>query len=98
MLNIMKKTVLIFLFGFIILLSCNKANDEKVTVIRDCTGTYLRISENEYKVCNPEKIKNYIHGTTIVASYRITSNCKENSFACHMVHPFEDYVKINRVK
>lgn len=80
------------------MLSCNKENDKKVTVIRDCTGTYLQINNNEYKVCNPEKIKNYIHGTTIVASYRITSNCKENSFACQLYHPFKDYVKINRVK
>ena len=41
----------------LLLISCEKERTEKVTVIKDCTGSYLRFDGKDYLICNREKIQ-----------------------------------------
>ena len=39
----------------LLLISCEKERTEKVTVIKDCRGSYLRFDGKDYLICNREK-------------------------------------------
>lgn len=72
-------------------------------VIRDCTGTYLRINGKDNPVCNYKIISNFDDGTTISATYKKVGNSKcedRNNPHCTMVHPGElgEWVEIIKVK
>ena len=47
--------------------ACEK-NCKSMLVVRDCTGTYLRVADKDYHVCNTEKLAKYSNGETVNAS------------------------------
>ncbi len=68
-------------------------------VVRDCTGTYLRINKKDYHVCNIERIATYADGQTIKAAFKKIGECeKQPEIVCMMFHENEGWVEITKVK
>lgn len=100
----MKKLALFFaipvlLFSlFAISCSMQKPGAE-MQVIRDCTGTYLRMNKKDYHVCNVEKLAAFADGQTIRASFKKISECsKQPEIVCMMFHENEGWVEVKKVK
>lgn len=73
---------------------------EKATVVRDCTGTYLRVATKDYLVCNNTILKNYKEGAEVTAKFAKTDSCPEfnDKAVCMMYHENEGTVRISEVK
>lgn len=66
-----------------------------MTVVKDCTGTYLRMNGKDYQVCNTATTISYTAGTRVKVSFKAVGNCKEApEFVCEMLHPSEGWIKI----
>lgn len=81
--------------------SCQKDTYEIVTVVRDCTGTYLRLNEKDYHVCNPEMVSSFDNGVTIAAVFDKITVCNgsaKDDIVCLMMHYNEGWINVKRVK
>lgn len=96
----MKKNVFLLAFTAIALCSCKKESLRKMTVIRDCTGTYLRADGKDYHVCNDGLLSGYKGGVAVMANIRPVSECAEQNdrIVCMMLHQNEGWVQVTRVK
>jgi len=97
------KNILNFLIAFFILTSaaCQKENKVPMTVVRDCTGTYLQKDGKDYLVCNLEKVKNFADGTKVTASYKRLKECKGSGIdqiVCLMYHQNEGWIEVTDIK
>jgi len=87
-----------------ILFSCSSVAHDKLntgSVVRDCTGTYVRFGENEdYLVCNSDILKEKTEGETVTVMYDYTKTCPENEgkIACMMYHENKGMIRIKSVK
>lgn len=70
------------------------------TIVRNCTGTYIRVNEKDWHVCNFELLKNYKEGIRLSVTYEIPEDCPEfNGIAvCMMYHPHEGLIRILGIK
>ena len=90
------KYIIPFLLLFI-LSSCSKKY-EQAEVIKNCTGSFLKIGMKTYKVCNEYELDQYSHGTTISARYeRKKDDCGEPA-ACYLNFPFDDKIHVLSTK
>lgn len=83
------------------LMSCKKESGEKVTVVKDCTGTYLQINGKDYQVCNLEKTNGFANGTTVIASYKKISKCTGSAadqIVCMMYHENEGWIEVMSIR
>ena len=85
-----------------LLTSCNKENTS-ATVIRDCTGTYLRFSSKDWPVCNSDFISEIPNNEKIKVTYKKMGNDKcedKNNYVCMMIHPYKigDWIEVTKVK
>lgn len=71
--------------------------DQTMTVVQDCTGLYLRIDGDDYRVCNLEKVASYADGATVIASVRHIAECNDsaqNAFACLKLYPSHGWIEV----
>lgn len=86
------------------LLSCTSMNNKSSeigTIVRDCTGTYVRIAEKgDFLVCNDHLLKSKNEGDKVSFTYEITNNCpeKDGLITCMMYHENKGMIKINTLK
>lgn len=76
-----------------------KDNVRKVTFVRDCTGSYIRIDSNDYKICNYQDVKNFESGDVLKVSYDSIGACKNlnpEQLTCKMAHIFVHQVQIKK--
>lgn len=91
------------LLGFILLSliasSCSTVSGIEAVVIRDCTGTYVRVDGKDYLVCNREKLKEYQEGDTVRVRFKKTTYCQElkDEIVCMMYHEHEGMVKLIKI-
>ena len=78
--------------------ACTKTDYETRTVIKNCTGVYLRIDSKDYFVCNPEKLAKYGNNAEIKVAYSMCSECTSDGPVCLLVYPNNGWLKINKVK
>tara|TARA_B100000378_G_scaffold134736_1_gene108838 strand:+ start:187 stop:474 length:288 start_codon:yes stop_codon:yes gene_type:complete len=85
---------------FLTLLSCHKFKNKAVTVVRDCTGTYLRLDEKDYHVCNYELLKDYNDGDQLRVSFKAIDKCPrfDSTYVCLMAHLNEGLIEVEKVK
>ena len=71
-----------------------------MTVVRDCTGMYLRFEGKDYHVCNEESFSSIADGTRVTATFEKTGSCKpiEDRVVCKLLHLNEGYVKVKKLK
>ncbi|WP_346238231.1 hypothetical protein ABDK00_004060 [Niabella insulamsoli] len=91
--------------SIVFLLGCQKQPSTEIadiagemTVIRDCTGTYLRHNNLDYWICNQEKLENFETNTTLTASIKKSVNCKIDGMTCYLYHKNEGVFKVLTVK
>ena len=98
----MKNTIaLIFIALSLILLSCDKVKYQNTIVVKDCTGTYLRLDGKDYHVCNPENLSVYADGSIVKASFTKLKeyNCSsKDAIVCMMYHENEGWIQVNKIK
>ncbi|WP_333854409.1 hypothetical protein [Epilithonimonas sp.] len=62
-----------------LLFSCATVHDRlnTGTIVRDCTGKYLRVAENEdYLICNAEILESKKDGEKVSLVFDYTKECK----------------------
>jgi hypothetical protein len=106
----MKKVFLItFALSSLISAGCTKNKDRKcpatdqysgkVIVVKDCTGTYIRYREKDYRVCNEDLLKYYTDGSRITANFSKANNCSDLPlYLCNMYHQNEGLVAISCIQ
>lgn len=96
---------LLFLSLFLIALgACTKedncSKNEEMTVITDCTGTYLRVNGKDYHVCNTEKMTGFQNFQVVVADYKKIDECKGSAaddIVCMMLHENEGWIEVTSI-
>ncbi len=96
----MKKSLLITTIAVLLTLFSCKRETNTMTVVKDCTGTYLRIHGKDFKVCNLGKLSSVPAGATVTATLKKIDNCKslDDRFFFMMFHENEGWVEIVKLK
>ncbi len=97
----MKRLTLLFaLFIVLTFISCRKENTQSATVIKDCTGTYLRMSKKDFFVCNVSITESYKSEAQVLVSFKNVQECNpdENEIVCYMLHENEGPIEISKIK
>ncbi|MNK46477.1 hypothetical protein D3C87_652610 [compost metagenome] len=100
----MKATnILILAISALSIFSCKAVHDrlQTGTIVRDCTGTYVRVAENEdYLVCNADILATKNDGEKVSVVYDYTKECKERDgkIMCMMFHENKGMISIKNVK
>lgn len=97
-----KKIFVLILFIFVVFVACEKnLSNEKVTIVRDCTGTYIRYQEKDYQVCNINIISQYADGQVIKATFNKINSCNNSDITgaviCMMYHENSGWVEITSI-
>lgn len=92
------KRILFLLAVFTVLaVACKKTPRTTVTVVRDCTGTYLRMDGKDYLVCNLEQVERFADGAVVKASFKRLKECNgsaKDRIVCMMVHEHEGWIEV----
>lgn len=77
-----------------------KITDQKMKVVKDCSGTYIQYDNVDYHVCNKDLLGNYKDGEWIVASFYTLNECTEKSdqMVCMLYHENKGWVKVYGIK
>ncbi|HTN16950.1 MAG TPA: hypothetical protein VL092_04655 [Chitinophagaceae bacterium] len=96
----MKKMLICSAVALFALTACKKDTSKKMTVVKDCTGSYLRSGGKDYHICNESKVASFADGTTVTASYKKVSDCKEQEgkVICMMYHENEGWIEITGIR
>jgi hypothetical protein len=94
----MKKVVFVALL-LVLLTACSSVSGVQSIVVRDCTGTYVRISEKDYLVCNSELLEKKQSGDTVRVRFESIQTCPrlDTTIVCLMYHEHEGLVKLKKV-
>lgn len=97
----MKAYPIIVLMGLsVACLSCKNLANKEVTILRDCTGTYLRYNSKDYQVCNKDKLEAYPDGEKLNVSFKMIDQCKNSSaeeIVCFMFHENQGWIEVQAV-
>lgn len=94
----MKQLILVALLA---LTACRQHTCTNATVVKDCTGTYIRINGKDYHVCNREKTDSFADGTAVSVEYKTISNCNgtaKDDIVCLMIHENEGWIEVKSIK
>lgn len=87
----------VVLVAWLSLSGCTDSQSQIATVKKNCTGSYLRFEDNEFKICNPEIIETYQGGEIITVTIQYNDQCSYD-FACNLEYPFEGWVEILEIE
>lgn len=80
-------------------IACKKETHLEAVIIKDCTGTYLRIANKDYKVCNIKLTEDFADGQTVKAVFTPESDCNSDAPSpCYMNHNFVSYAQIKKIE
>ena len=81
-----------------VLSSCDKSKI-RMTIIKDCTGIYLRNNSRDYYVCNDELLENHTAGDKVKVSYNELEECFGvlEPVTCEMVHLYNGKIEITEL-
>ena len=66
-----------------------------MTVIKDCTGSYLRLNGNDYHICNFKIVDTFDNGTKVEGSFNKIDECIDNDeVVCEMYHQNEGWIEV----
>lgn len=95
------KHILYLLLFSATLFSCKKESYTNATVIKDCTGTYLRVLDKDYQVCNIEKTASFENEQRVLADFSLLKQCTGTAITvpvCYMLHANEGWINVNDIK
>ena len=97
----MKKTLIFFLLSIpFITGSCASYCGVEATVVRDCTGAYIRVAERDYLVCNKNAIESFNEGDKVRVRFCQIDKCPEldSIVTCLMFHQNEGLIRLKRIR
>ena len=98
----MQKSALTLLLVFLFLqFGCRKESNQCVTVVRNCTGTYLKWDGKNYQVCNLEQVSGFEDGASLKATFKKIKTCNGSAMeqiTCKMLFPHEGFIEVIKVK
>lgn len=100
----MKKIFLSLLFGGLVVTSCTSIipeSSESGTIVRDCTGTYVRFAgKGDYLVCNDWLVKDRKEGEVLTFVYAFSKDCthKRDVATCRLFHENKGKIQIKSVR
>ena len=93
---LLKTILLVFILSTAF--SCSKVNNKNMTVIKDCTGSYLRFNDKDYHICNIETVEYYEDGDEVKASFKKIDACITDTLVhCEMLHNNEGWVEVTKI-
>lgn len=97
----MKQIIYIaIIFTLQIFVACKKVKNETMTVVKNCTGTYLRFKGKDYHVCNLEKISSFADGTEVTATFKKIKECTgsvKDAIVCTTIHDNEGWINVEKI-
>lgn len=70
----------------------------EATIERNCTGTYLKVDDVFYYICNQDKVSSYTNGQAISVSYAALEGCKTKPVAtCDLNFGHEGIIEIKEI-
>lgn len=60
----------------------------------DCTGHYLKVKDQEFRVCNKEILEDLKQEDKVLVRMKKIDNCSSDEIVCMMFHPYEYDVKV----
>lgn len=92
------KTIIASIMCLLLMASCSKKEDN-ATVIKDCTGSYIRQNDKDYFICNEEVTSTFETGTKVYVEYNKVNKCDQlNDAICLMLHLSEGTIEITKIK
>jgi len=98
--NLFFLSLLLFAFS-----SCMKKGEcskgKEMTVITDCTGTYLRVGDKDYHVCNTEKMTAFQNLQLVKADFKKIDACQgaaADDVVCMMFHENEGWIEVESIE
>ena len=93
------KKLLVIVGASALLASCASVTGVEAVVVKDCTGTYVRVSEKDYLVCNKELLDQNQSGDTLHVRFEQISHCPrlDTTIVCMMYHQHEGLVKLKKI-
>ena len=90
----------ILILGVVVLFaSCTKVINQEMMVVKDCTGSYLRLNEKDYHICNIDIVDDIEDGSVVRASFIKIDNCSESDeVICMMYHANEGWIEVTNIK
>ena len=96
----MKKILIIAVLTGLVYSCCKNTTQQKATVVRNCTGLYLRINEKNYQVCNEDKVP-YPADVSVTVRFRKITECNGSANdkpRCMMLFPSEGWIEVCEIK
>lgn len=84
-----------------LLISCQKESYTNATIIKNCTGTYLKVLDKEYLVCGSISNGTFENGQAVLVSFKLTKECATSTAipaTCFMLYPNDGLVNIIDIK
>ena len=76
---------------------CKDSQTQTAIVIKNCTGSYLRFEDNDFKICNPDIMASHPEGEVVIVRLRYNDQCSDD-FACNLHYPFEGWVEVLEIE
>ena len=93
--------ITLLIIGSVSFVSCKKEVSKKnMTVIKNCTGTYLQFKEKYYKVCITDLTDSFNNNDEVNASFTKIEECKafEDLIICALAFEFEDIIDVTKIE
>ncbi len=98
----MKKIFYLFATIFLLTLySCTTEKGRAATVVIDCSGTYLKVDDKDYHVCNLEKVASFSNGAAVSVRFKNLTECNgsaNDAVICYMLHENEGWIEVEEIK
>ncbi len=95
----MKKLTYLVIALPMLAISCTKDCNKPMTIVKDCSGAYLRDGGRDYHICNSGIVDTYADGTKVKATYHKITDCKDKSdeVVCAMYHANDGWIEITKI-
>ena len=96
----MKGHTLASLLVIILLISACGKITRNGKIVRDCTGTYLKLNNKDYLICNPAIASSFADGSQVQVKFQHVSDCPNdpNQVMCELYHHRYGFVQITKIK
>jgi len=96
----MKISTYILLIAIASLCCCKKESYTHATIVKNCTGTYLKIIDKSYKVCNTSKTDAFAADQSVLVSFNLIKKCSnpEPYSSCSMAYLYDAVVNVANIK
>jgi hypothetical protein len=79
--------------------SFTSARKKQATIVRDCSGTYIRSGKTDYLVCNKEILQDIPDGSAVSVSFKKTTACPPtDEMVCLLYHEHAGVITISKVQ